>query len=722
MQGYKLQLSLRVSIVPAIASLWLASNAIASRSNVGIVPQLVPAKPITVLSQQLPLSVPSDTSTQQHFSRQGDRIAINGLILPVAWSQRQPSANAGNIRTGISDTGLTRIFGAELLSTWNTAAQPVQWFSAPQTQPIILSTWLTNQYRYLDITDLATHMGWQLQTNGTTLQINLPPARVQDIRQEQQSQQTIVLDLDRPTPWQVSQEGTVLKVTIDAATDPAILQRTVPGNGTRERDSEEGEGEGQGGRGADGQRCRWAEVQMGRGAGGQMRIKTYILTRISAHLHKRTPAPLPICTSAQAHKSTSCPDATCPMPELCPIPQTPCPIKLESTSEQTTIRVNIPSGLRPRVLSLPNPYRLAIDFVPETMVERDIVWATGLRYRQQYIEIQDASSGKLLTSRFPVVWLEINPRQPGLTLKPIWSNPNTLVGIAPLIQTAQQWQVAAAINAGFFNRNTQLPLGAIRRDGRWLSSPILNRGAIAWNDLGEVKIGHLTLQNTLITSASERLPITAVNSGYIQPGIARHTPEWGATYTPLSDNETIIAIKNNQVISQTRAAKTNTNFPIPPDGYILAIRTKPELADLLAVGTTVRYESVPVPAEFVRYPHILGAGPVLLQNRQIVLDAKAEQFRDAFVRESAVRSAIATTNTGTLLIVTVSDRTGGTGPTLREMAQIIQQMGVIDALNLDGGSSTSLYLGGQLVNRPPGTAARIHNGLGIFLNPQALQR
>ncbi len=672
MQGHKPQLYLTLSIVPVIAtSLWLGQNAIASLStSVAIPQQLVPAKPMTVLSQQLPISVPNDTSFQRNLT-QGNQIAVNGRILPVAWSQRQLNARDKSIRTGISDTGLTRTMGAELLSTWNITAQPVQWFSQPQTQSLILATWLTDRYRYLDITDLATAMGWQLQADGTTLRINLPAAKLLDIRQEQllwrqnspaSSSLPIVVDLDRPTPWQMSQEGNAIKVTIDAATDSAILQRTVPGNGTPS-------------------------------------IESGIADTVQTQPDQPLPPPPPA--------------------ELCPISQTPCPIKLESTSNQTTIRTNIPTGLRPRVWSLSNPYRLVIDFQPETMVERDIVWATGLRWRQQYIEIKDASAGKQAASRFPVVWLEINPRQPGLTLKPIWSNPSTLVGIAPLIQTAQQWQVAAAINAGFFNRNTQLPLGAIRRDGRWLSSPILNRGAIAWNDFGEVKIGHLSLDSTIITSGGERLPVTAVNSGYIHPGIALHTSEWGATYTPLSDNETVVAIANNQVINQSPAGLAGqTPFPIPPDGYLLVIRAKPELADKLAVGTTVRYESVPVPAEFVRYPQILGAGPVLLQNRRIVLDAKAEQFRDSFIAESAVRSAIAITASNTLLIVTVGNRTGGTGPTLLEIGQILQQMGAVDALNLDGGSSASLYLGGQLVNRPPGTAARIHNGIGIFLNPR----
>ncbi|HAX78128.1 MAG TPA: hypothetical protein DCY88_20490, partial [Cyanobacteria bacterium UBA11372] len=239
MQGRKPQFYLTLSIVPIIAtSLWLGQKAIASLStSVGIQTQLVPAKPMTVLSQQLPVSVPNDTSLQRNL-RQGNQIAVNGRILPVAWSQRQLSVSTKSIRTAISDSGLIRTIGGELLSTWNITAQPIQWFSQPQTQPLILATWLTSQHRYLDITDLATAMGWQLQADGTTLRINLPPAKLQDIRQEQllwpqnspaSSNLPIVVDLDRPTPWQVIQEGNVVKVTIDAATDPAILQRTVPG-------------------------------------------------------------------------------------------------------------------------------------------------------------------------------------------------------------------------------------------------------------------------------------------------------------------------------------------------------------------------------------------------------------------------------------------------------------------------------------------------------------
>jgi exopolysaccharide biosynthesis protein len=104
-----------------------------------------------------------------------------------------------------------------------------------------------------------------------------------------------------------------------------------------------------------------------------------------------------------------------------------------------------------------------------------------------------------------------------------------------------------------------------------------------------------------------------------------------------------------------------------------------------------------------------------VQSGKVVLDPKSENFSAKFSQETAVRSAIANTTTGKIIFVAVHDRAGGKGPTLSEMAQLLQQMGTVEALNLDGGSSTSLYLGGQLINRASATAARVHNAIGISL-------
>jgi exopolysaccharide biosynthesis protein len=137
------------------------------------------------------------------------------------------------------------------------------------------------------------------------------------------------------------------------------------------------------------------------------------------------------------------------------------------------------------------------------------------------------------------------------------------------------------------------------------------------------------------------------------------------------------------------------------------------------MGTKVSLTSNTTTPEFSRYPHIMGAGPLLVQNRQIVLDGPAETFSPAFMKGQAVRSSICTTSRGNLMIAAVHNRAGGGGPTLEEQAKLMQTMGCINALNLDGGSSTSLYLGGQLLDRSPNTAARVHNGIGIFISPKA---
>ncbi|XHX77598.1 MAG: phosphodiester glycosidase family protein [Stenomitos frigidus ULC029] len=385
-------------------------------------------------------------------------------------------------------------------------------------------------------------------------------------------------------------------------------------------------------------------------------------------------------------------------------------ISIEPGTNQTRIRLSLSSALRPRVWSLPNTNRLIVDIRPDSAVDRDILWAPGLRWRTQTLTVE--------ATRFPVTWLEVDPRQPGVSLKPILPNSGTLVGTAPLLRTAQQAQVAAAINSGFFNRNNQLPLGAVRLDGRWLSGPILGRGAIAWNATGETKIARLTLQETLVTSKGQRLPLTHLNSAYVQAGIARYTSGWGSSYSPFTDNEILVTVQNNQIVSQQPlGAAGSSAVPIPATGYLLAVRSNRNAATTLTPGTSLQLETAITPPDFNRYDQIIGGGPLLLQNRQIVLDARAEQFSNAFVIEKASRSAIGQTADGKLLIAAVHTDLDGSGATLTNIAQMMQQLGAVNALNLDGGSSTTLYLGGQLLDRLPRTAARVHNGIGVFVQP-----
>ncbi len=376
---------------------------------------------------------------------------------------------------------------------------------------------------------------------------------------------------------------------------------------------------------------------------------------------------------------------------------------------QTRLTLKWTGRTAARVWSLTDPHRIVIDLRPDALVEQNIQWAPGLRWRQQ-IHTVGAQS-------IPTVWLEVNLQQAGLRMQPILPNPTMVAGIASLLQTARQTQVAAAINGGFFNRLRQLPLGAVRVQNRWVSGPILDRGAIAWDDQGNTRFGRLTLRETVVTATGQRLPLTHLNSGFLQAGIARYTADWGSTYTTLSDGEVVVTVQGDRVASLQPLEKAGGTVAIPANGYLLVLRSNRAAASQFPVGASVQLEQMTEPAAFMQYPYVLGAGPLLLQNQRIVLDARAEGFSPAFVREAAPRSAIAQRADGTILLVTAHRRVDGSSLQLSDMAQLLQHMGAVHALNLDGGSSTTLYLGGRLLDRSPATAARVHNAIGIFLQP-----
>ena len=171
----------------------------------------------------------------------------------------------------------------------------------------------------------------------------------------------------------------------------------------------------------------------------------------------------------------------------------------------------------------------------------------------------------------------------------------------------------------------------------------------------------------------------------------------------------------DQVVGQqTTTAANQGSIPIPEDGYLLVFRSFKSGAQAFSPGSSVNISQQPSNS-LGQLPHMLGAGPLLLKQNRVVLNPQQESFSSNFIQGQAARSAIGITSSGSLKLVAIQNRIGGRGPTLRETALLMQRLGCVDALNLDGGSSSTLYLSGQLLNRDARTAARINNAAGVFL-------
>ncbi|MBF2057536.1 MAG: phosphodiester glycosidase family protein [Cyanobacterium sp. T60_A2020_053] len=373
---------------------------------------------------------------------------------------------------------------------------------------------------------------------------------------------------------------------------------------------------------------------------------------------------------------------------------------------QTLVTINLPQGSNIKINSSP-PNRLFVSLKPDALTPKTIRWSEDILWEQKYLNIN--------SSNFFISTIKVNLRNGNLNLRPITSNDTGMMGIAPLKNIAQPRRALLAINGGFFNRNNQLPLGALKTGQNWLSSPILNRGVMAWDDRGNVKISRLQYEDTITSNRGTSLTSNYVNSGYIKAGVARYTPSWGRSYTTLSDNEVVMVVENNTIWERIEVSKAGSrNITIPLNGYLLVFRSARSFADRLQVNDRLTISTKTNPADLANYPHILGAGPVLLQNSQIVLDGEGEQFSRAFNQQRASRSGVAVDRDGNLLLVAVHQRVGGAGPSLTEFAQILQRLGAMSALNLDGGGSSQIYLGGDVIDRSGALVSRIHNGLGLF--------
>ncbi len=106
------------------------------------------------------------------------------------------------------------------------------------------------------------------------------------------------------------------------------------------------------------------------------------------------------------------------------------------------------------------------------------------------------------------------------------------------------------------------------------------------------------------------------------------------------------------------------------------------------------------------FESVLACGPLLLEAGVVALAPRHERFRDAHVLGRASRTAVGLTAANKLLMVVTREQVS-----LWELAAIMKGLGCIDAINLDGGSSTGMYYRGSAIVKP---ARSLVNMLAVY--------
>ena len=296
----------------------------------------------------------------------------------------------------------------------------------------------------------------------------------------------------------------------------------------------------------------------------------------------------------------------------------------------------------------------------------------------------------------------------GMTLQPL-AKTDQQQGLRFLPQLSQPARALVAVNGGFFNRVNQLPLGALRREGIWLSGPILNRGVIAWGATNELKFGRLRMEQMLQVNNGRRWGVNVLNSGYVQKGLSLYTRSWGPRYQALSGEEEALLIRNGRVETTFDQVSLQRGISIPKDAELVVARGRTPLPARRGDRVSVISRSS---SPLARHPNVLGGGPLLMKDGQVVLNGRQEGFSPGFMSLTAPRTVVAQGKSGQWLMTLRG--ASGSDPTLVETALATQQLGLRDALNLDGGSSTTLVVAGRTVMNGRGSTPRVHNGLGLI--------
>jgi hypothetical protein len=307
-------------------------------------------------------------------------------------------------------------------------------------------------------------------------------------------------------------------------------------------------------------------------------------------------------------------------------------------------------------------------------------------------------------------------------------------------------RVLAAVNADFFNLESGENENNQVIDGEWWKGLKVSDSPYDTWDNSHVQFGIDGAGRPLIdrfmldAKAWDRgrtTPIVTVNFNPAgkPEGTALYTSRYGETTPHDTTRRTVEAALmsagkrgDTLVFVRRGAVSPSSGSPIPAGGAVLAAYGPGLRADevqAMADGDTVKVLLATLP----RAPHgaapvmIVGGWPrILCDGENIAGDAATLEgtlSRNAEARHP--RTAIGfSRDSSTLFVLTVDGRSENSGGmTLVELANFMRELGAWQAMNFDGGGSTTMVVNGSVVNHPSDKEGEraVGNALLIVVNP-----
>lgn len=325
------------------------------------------------------------------------------------------------------------------------------------------------------------------------------------------------------------------------------------------------------------------------------------------------------------------------------------------------------------------------------------------------VEVPDHPEGRKILAE---IHHQPLPKSP-VSLKSVTRNGEVLQSLTKVSNLVKQEHAFAGINGNFFS-GAGYPLGLLIQNGQLINAPLYNRTAWGITDDGRMYMSQVSLKAEM-TINGQTYALDGFNRPRQSGEVVLYTSAYGkSTGTNQWGKE--LVIKNYRVL----AINTNDSA-IPEGGMVISGHS----AQYMALFNQVR-EGDPIMVSLRLTPDFLkmgvkeaiGGGPRLVLDGHVSINGQAEQFQSDILSGRAPRTALGITPHNHLLMVVVDGRTDTSiGMTLTELANLMIKLGASQAMNLDGGSSSTLVLRNAVYNSPLKGEIGVNNALVLFAEP-----
>jgi len=338
--------------------------------------------------------------------------------------------------------------------------------------------------------------------------------------------------------------------------------------------------------------------------------------------------------------------------------------------------------------------------------------------------------------------IEVDLTNPHVTLNAMSGRNNSVGQRNNILNMTKESGAVAGINGDVFvMANEGAPLGAQITSGTLMVSPSRLNGMYAFAMTTDRKpmIDAFTFSGTVTAENGQTFAIEGLNQSTYTPEVAGvtyshvdnlfiYTSAWGGAERPKNSatKPTEVLVRNG-IVEQI---SENEQIPgaVPADGYILRGHGKaaafikanikvgqPVTSDYSLVSQTTKQ-----PVDTSTLQMLVGGHTLLVDNG--AASAFSRDIQGVSGSSFTSRTGIGYSKDGTKVYMITSERSGSnTGLSLRELQQIMVQLGVHKGVNLDGGGSTTM------TERPLGTTnlqlahptqessqRSVSNGIGVF--------